>query len=300
MQHKYPISRRTFLLGAASLSLLTGCKTTPQLGQKDAESRLSELEVLSGGRIGVSAMNKANGLSISHRGGERFAMCSSFKWLVAYFMVVQNYPYGLDRKISYTRSDLVTWSPITEPAVDQGGLTILQLCEAAVQMSDNTATNLLVRELGGPEGLTALIREKGDTITRLDRWEPELNENMPGDPRDTSTPNAMTGLMSDLLFGDRSGMNEVALVKEIMMGAKTGDKRLRAGIGEGWIVGDKTGTSSNNQSNDVGFAFTFPTNYTRGRGPVIITSYLNVPDPTSPAMDKLHQEIARVSMAALT
>lgn len=293
-------SRRTFILGSASLVALAGCETTPELSTEDAVSQIAEMELRSGGRLGVSAMNKKTGRAFSHRGDERFAMCSSFKWLLAYFVVTKEYYEGLEREIRFSEADLVSWSPVTEKHVGKGSMTVRALCKAAVEWSDNTATNLLLKDIGGPAALTAKIRETGDTITRLDRWEPELNENLPGDPRDTTTPNAMTALVSNLLFGDRSGFNDVVSVKEMMAGSETGDNRLRAGMGEGWVIGDKTGTSSNNQSNDIAFAMTFPTNYTGMRGPVIITSYLNVENPMSPEVDKLHQEIGRISMAALT
>ena len=290
--------RRTFILSAASLTVLAGCETLPALSKDQSETALAELEAQSGGRIGVSALNKDNGRMVTHRGDERFAMCSSFKWLLGYFIMQRHFPDGLDVKIPYTEDDLVQWSPVTEPALKTGGLTVRQLCEAAIQTSDNTASNLLLKELGGPQGLTALIRGEGDEFTRLDRWEPDLNENAPGDPRDTTTPDAMTSLVSDLLFGPQSAMNETVMVREMMVGATTGMNRLRAGIGEGWVTGDKTGTSSNDQSNDIAFAFAPPT-LLGSKGPVIITSYLNVPDPTAPATDKLHEEIARIVMKSV-
>lgn len=293
-------SRRTFIISSASVLALAGCKTTPELSEADAAAQIAEMELRSGGRLGVSAMNKKNGRAFSHRGDERFAMCSSFKWLLAYFVVMEEYSAGLEREIRFSEADLVSWSPVTKEYVGQGSMSLRALCEAAVQWSDNTATNLLLKDIGGPAALTQMIRETGDTVTRLDRWEPELNENLPGDERDTTTPNAMAALVSNLLFGKRAAFNDVVSVQEMMMESRTGDNRLRAGMGEGWVIGNKTGTSSNNQSNDIAFAKTFPTNYTGMRGPVIIASYLNVENPMSPEVDKLHQEIGRISMAALT
>lgn len=295
-------SRRHFILSGASLPLLTGCKTTPEISLVEAHDLVAALEMRSGGRIGVSARHLGSGRAISHRSEERFAMCSSFKWLLGYFMAVRDHrgEDDLGRILTYTRDDLISWSPVTELAVDGPGLTIRDLCKATIQTSDNTAANLLLRELGGPDGLTRLIRETGDQVTRLDRWEPALNENAPGDPRDTTTPEAMTALMARLLFGEETARNHIAEVREWMMGTTTGDARLRAGISKGWIVGNKTGTSSNNQSNDVGFALTFPTNYTAQKGPVVITSFLNVSSPMAPETDLIHADIARISMQALT
>ena len=297
-------SRRTFIIGATSAPLLTACQSTPELSVKDAEYQLSEMEALVGGRIGVSAMNVRTGRSVSRRGDERFAMCSSFKWLLGYFMAVRANAGqdDLDRIIPYTKKDPVIWSPVTEPAIGGPGLTIRELCKATIQTSDNTAANLLLKELGGPEGFTRLVRATGDDVTRLDRWEPELNENKPNDPRDTTTPNAMTNLVAKLLFGDGSGMNYIVEVKEWMMGTTTGKNRLRAGLGsedKRLVIGNKTGTSENYQSNDVAFAFTFPTNYIGMKGPVVVTSYLNVHEPMSPETDALHAKIGEIARKAL-
>ena len=302
MGSEFKWSRRTFIIGSASLMALAGCESTPEISTDDAVAQLRQLEIQSGGRLGVSAMNMKRGLQVTHRGDERFAMCSTFKWVLAYFMVNETDWAGLERQIPYTREDIVSWSPITEPMLVNGkaSLTLYQLCVAAVQNSDNTASNLLLKEIGGPEGFNERLRKYGDNVTRLDRWEPQLNENKIGDPRDTTTPNAMTDLLSKTLFGKNYGRNENALVREMMMGAETGLNRLRAGLPqEFWVVGDKTGTSENNQSNDVAFAFTFPTNYTGMKGPILISSYLNVDNPTSPETDKLHQEIARICMKGL-
>ncbi len=295
-------SRRTFILSTASLPVLTACKTTPEISIDEAEQELARLESVSGGRIGVSALHVRTGRSFSRRGDERFAMCSSFKWLLGYFLAVKANAGedDLDRVLPITKADLVTWSPVTETAVGGPGLSLRALCEATIQTSDNTAANLLLKELGGPEGFTQLVREMGDNVTRLDRWEPELNENKPGDPRDTSTPNAMTALLAKALFGEDSYWNYIVEVKEWMMGTTTGAGRLRAGMKQDmFVIGNKTGTSSNNQSNDIGFAFTFPTNYTGVKGPVVVTSYLNVENPMAAETDAIHARIGELAMKAL-
>lgn len=293
-------SRRKVLLTGATLPMLTACGATTALKPEEAEAQLSALEAKSGGRIGVYAENLKNGLNISRRADERFAMCSSFKWLlgalIAHKVIADEEDW--DRMIAFSEADLMDWSPVVEPALAKGELSIAELCKGTIQTSDNTAANLLLKELGGPEGFTALIRSYGDEVTRLDRWEPGLNQNKPGDPRDTTTPRAMSGLLAQLLFLRRGGRNDVVRVKEWMLGAETGLSRLRAGISDRYLVGDKTGTSSNNQSNDVAIVYVFPT--MRGTiGPVVISSYLNVPDPMSPETDEIHAEIGRIAMKAL-
>tara|TARA_B100000678_G_scaffold254527_5_gene231762 strand:+ start:12723 stop:13637 length:915 start_codon:yes stop_codon:yes gene_type:complete len=262
---------------------------------RKAQARLSEIEAEIGGRIGVSAVNLDTGFTLTHRGDERFAMCSSFKWLLA-ALVLKQVDAGnlfLEQTVYFTRDDMVPHAPVTESVLGLGYLTVAELCEATVQTSDNPAANLLLRLIGGPEGFTEMLRADGADTTRLDRWEPELNANTPGDPRDTTTPNAMVSLMGYYLFGAGLSGRSADLVKEWMTGATTGLDRLRAGFPDYWISGDKTGTSSNDQTNDVAFAFQPSTPHQ----PVLISSYLNVSDPMT--RDPVHAEIGQLVMKAL-
>ena len=197
-------------------------------------------------------------------------MCSTFKVLAAGAVLKKagpNLDY-LDRRISITESDLVEYSPVTKEHVGAEGLSLRQLCEAAITRSDNTAGNLLLREIGGTAGLTGFARKLGDRLTRLDRIEPSLNEAAPGDPRDTTTPNAMASNLKKLLLGDTLLPAARAQLTEWMIANKTGDERLRAGLPGGWRVGDKTGSGDLGTANDV--AVVWPPD----RAPVIIAVYL--------------------------
>ncbi|MBV7255439.1 class A beta-lactamase [Pacificimonas sp. WHA3] len=256
----------------------------------DPARRFVDLEARAGGRIGVAALDLEGSATIAHRGAERFAMCSTFKWLLGAF-VLQRVEHGaeaLDRVIMVEADDLVFHSPVTKPRAGQG-MRVDELVSATIQTSDNTAANLLLKDLGGPAGFTAMARDAGDAITRLDRLEPALNENVPGDPRDTSTPDAMVKIMAHMLFGGGLGAPSQAILQDWMVGAKTGLNRLRAGLPPTWISGDKTGTSDRNQSNDVAFAIP-PAGSTRG--PVLLVSYLNVPNPMG--VDDVHADIAAI------
>ncbi|WP_460043263.1 class A beta-lactamase [Pseudomonas sp. S2_H01] len=233
------------------------------------EQGLAELERRHGGRLGVAILDTGSQRLIAHRGDERFAMCSTFKALAAAYVLarVDRKEEDLSRVIVYGKDQLVPYSPTTEKHTGEGGLSVGSICEAAVTLSDNTAANLLLDSFGGPPALTAWLRSTGDQVTRLDRREPDLNENRAGDPQDTTTPIAMLQSLRTLILGDvLSGASRDQLIAWLVSNT-TGDKKLRAGLPKGWRVGDKTGSGSNNASNDI--AVIWPPN----RPPLIVTVY---------------------------
>ncbi|RYD87824.1 MAG: class A beta-lactamase, partial [Sphingomonadales bacterium] len=229
-----------------------------------------------------------------HRAQERFAMASTFKWLLA-AGVLKRCEEGLniDAVMYFTPSDLVATSPVTSAqigaATGMGSLSVEQLCDAIVTVSDNTAANLLLVPMFGPEGLTRFLRESGDAHTRLDRQEPELNENKANDPRDTTVPHAMARTLRRLLTTDEV-LNADSRARLIgwMEKASTGLDRLRAGLPVGWRAGDKTGTGGNGAHNDC--CIVWPP----GRSPIVIASYLS--ESSAPNTDKAaaHAAIARI------
>jgi beta-lactamase class A len=236
---------------------------------ESAQEALSALERRHGGRLGVSILEAHSGRRASHREDERFPMCSTFKLLAAAQVLarVDRGEEQLERRIAFGETDLVAYSPVTGKRVGAAGMTVAELCLAAVSRSDNTAGNLLLASLGGPAGLTAFARSLGDSATRLDRIETDLNEARPGDPRDTTTPRAMLENMRLLLLGDVLSPASRARLAEWLVATTTGGGRLRAGLPAGWRVGDKTGTSSNGATNDIAIA------WPPGRGPLLVTAY---------------------------
>lgn len=295
------LSRRGFVASGAGL-VLAGCvgAETPPVSRPMSVKPVSGaafagLESRIGGRVGVAALDTGSGVMIGHRQRERFAMASTFKWLLAAGILKRcEHGMSLDGDYAlYGRADLLPTSPVSERNIDPetgiGRMTLRQMCEAIVTVSDNCAANLLLVPMMGPEGLTRFLRESGDAITRLDRNELELNENAPGDPRDTTTPEAMAQTAARLLTTDDVlNANSRALLTAWMRSASTGLDRLRAGLPADWNAGDKTGTGGNGSHNDVAIAFP------PGRKPILIASYLS--ESTAPNADKAaaHAQIARI------
>jgi beta-lactamase class A len=266
-----PMRRSLLLAGAyaATLAPLGGAPARAAQATDDLQERLQALEQHHGGRLGVLILDTASGRRAGHRVDERFAMCSTFKFLAA-ALVLARADRGeeqLDRRIAYAKDDLVTYSPMTQKHVGAPGMTLAELCHAAITLSDNTAANLLLDSFGGPAGLTAFARNLGDPVTRLDRRETQLNEAIPGDPRDTTSPAAMLDDMRRLLLGDVLSPSSRKRLADWLVANTTGGSRLRAGLPGDWRVGDKTGTSDKGVSNDIAIA------WPHNRAPLLITAY---------------------------
>src|SRR5688572_12752271 len=188
-------SRRRFLLGTlGAVTACGGAKTTPIVVESSVAVRsLPEIEASVGGRLGVFAVDTATGRQLFHRADERFAMASTFKWVLAAAVLasIGKGELSWDQPVPYGASDLLEYAPVARQHVDEGEMTVEALAEAIIVLSDNTAANLLLAKVGGPAGLTKFIRANGDPITRLDRDEPMLNTNLADDPRDTTSPRAM-------------------------------------------------------------------------------------------------------------
>lgn len=265
--------RRDFILAAlASLTrpmAATGASSvTGPL--RPALQELEEIERAVGGRLGVVAVDVHRGRRLAHRADERFPMCSTFKWLLAAQVLsrVDDGVERLERRIPYGPNDLLDYAPVTREHVREGAMTVSAMCAAAVQQSDNTAANLLLTTVAGPSGFTAYLRSMGDPITRLDRVEPLLGGAIPGDPRDTTTPEAMTGNLRRILLGRALSDASRRRLVDWMVGSTTGATKLRSGLPDRWRVGDKTGMGANGSTNDVAIAWPAP------ERPVLIAAYL--------------------------
>ena len=264
------LNRRQIITGAA---VMAGTMGIAPRALALAADPLGAILAETGGRLGLAAIDTGTGQRLMLDAGARYPMCSTFKWILA-AAVLQRVDRGeldLAKMVRFSEADLLDYAPVVKANLAAGALSVEQLCTAAVELSDNSAANLLLPQVGGPQGVTRFIRAGGDQVTRLDRYEPELNIFKPDDPRDTTLPYAMALLMQRVLTDDV--LTEESRDKLIawMVASTTGTKRLRAGLPGDWRVGDKTGTSGAGQFNDVAIAFP------PGRKPILIAAYLDAP-----------------------
>lgn len=292
------IDRRRMLAGLAGSGLLLAhraahAKAAETEGAKFAAA-MRLIESGSGGRLGVAVLDRADGRRWSWRPDELFPVCSTFKFLLA-AAVLARAEHGqerLDRQVPVRSSDIVSNSPFVEKRVG-GTASVAELCEATMIWSDNAAANLLLPSIGGPPGITAFARGLGDRVTRLDRNEPSLGEARPGDPRDTTAPRAMLGCMEQLLLGTTLKPASIKRLAGWLFDNRTGNARLRAGLPDGWRVGDKTGSGLNGTANDIAIAWPL------GRPPVLIASYLTGSSLEGDALNAVHARVAREVVATV-
>jgi beta-lactamase class A len=281
--------RRTFLAGL--VATLTPLRAQAQPSAEErlnvASKRLAAIEARRGGRLGVFVRDTGSGASIEHRADERFPMCSTFKLLAAAAALkrVDESAERLDRTIAFGPSDLLDYAPIAKAHVTEGAMTLADLCAAAIDWSDNTAANLVLQAIGRPPGFTQFAHSLGDNVTRLDRNEPSLNEALPGDPRDTTSPRAMADDMQKVLLGDALSDASRRQLQTWLIGDKVGDKRLRAGLPPAWRVGDKTGSGERGSTNTI--AIIWPP----GRAPLIATVYYTESSEPMDARNAIHKEV---------
>jgi beta-lactamase class A len=279
-------TRRRFLLSGLGVALggtiPSACAPPPRavgaFGGPGAQSlsplpEVAALEARAGGRLGVTFLDVATGRRAGHRGGERFAMCSTFKLPLAAIVLkrVDEGVLTLDRTVAFGQADMTNHAPVSSLHLAAGRMSVGLMAEAIQTTSDNPAANLLLRLIGGPEAMTAALRALGDPVTRIDRYEPLMNLVGADDPRDTTTPAAMAATLRVMLTEGWLSPEKTRLLLDWMIATRTGLKRLRAGLPEGWRAGDKTGTGDApglmDKYNDV--AIVWPP----GRGPLIVTAF---------------------------
>lgn len=292
------MQRRRFVgttLGAIIAGLSAPVWAKPAGGPKQdtrvraIEAELAAIEQGVGARLGVAIHDLETGLRTGRRCSERFPMCSTFKLMLAASVLarVDRRQEELERRIVFGADRIEQYAPVTRQHVGAPGMSVAELCDAAVTMSDNTAANVLLDTIGGPPGFTAFMRGLGDTVTRLDRTEPTLNTATPGDPRDTTTPVAMLGSLRKVLLGD--ALSPAARAQLLAWGAgnRVGDARLRAGVPRDWRVADKTGTGERGTTNDIGIL------WPQDRAPILVTVYLTETDAPDRAREAAIADVAR-------
>jgi beta-lactamase class A len=253
------LSRRRALIGGLAFAAAAACPTWPVLADPaeplpSIQDRIAALERRHNAYVGLFAVDIDGDRSITHRGQEPFAMCSTFKGYASarVLQMVEQGELSLDQQVFVDPTAIVANSPRTAPRAGRD-MTLDELCQAALQVSDNTAANLLLKTIGGPPAITAFARSIGDPSTRLDRWETELNSAIPGDPRDTSTPAALGGGYRSLLTGDALAPLQRQQLEDWMRANQTSS--MRGGLPPGWDSADKTGSGDYGSTNDIGVAY---------------------------------------------
>ena len=279
--------------------LWAGCTSGPEYPESTnailGDEVLEGIEQRVGGRLGMALFDDTGTQLRSYRGDERFAMCSTFKLPLGAAVLenVEDGSFALDDAIAFGADDILEYAPVVSERVSDGEMTVAELAEAASTVSDNSAANLLLAQIGGPEGLTAFFRRHGDDVTRLDRTEPTLNENVSGDPRDTTTPVAMAGLVQHLVLGDGLEPASREMLAGWTIASTTGLRRIRAGLPEGWRAGDKTGTCWT-AYNDV--AIVWPTE----SDPFVLVIYIDRPEATPRLVNQAFAEIGELAASYMT
>jgi beta-lactamase class A len=249
--------------------------------------KFEQLEKEYDARLGVYAIDTGTKETVEFRENERFAYTSTFKALAAAVLLKQNPISMLEEIRTFTNEDIVTYSPITEDFVNKG-MSLGKIAEAAMQYSDNTAGNLLFEELGGPDGFEKALRESGDTITMVDRIEPDLNGAIPGESRDTSTPKALATTLEVFGISEYLPTDKQEIFTNWLKGNTTGDSLIRAGVPESWEVGDKSGAGGYGTRNDI--AIVWPPN----REPIIIAIMSSRNEEKASFNDELIAKAAKV------
>ena len=269
------IARREFLASAIAAAVATTIAMTIASGAHaaTADKALKRIRERVGGRLGVHALDSQSGKRWGLDDNSRYAMASTFKLPLAAALLwqVDRKAFTLEHSLAIKKVDLLPNSPAVEAKLVAGmdAMTVGELCRAVVTQSDNAAANVLLNGMGGPPALTTFFRTLGDEITRLDRQEPALNQNVPGDQRDTTTPRAMVDSMLSMFTQDVLTIPSRALLIDWMIASRTGLDRVRAGLPKSWNPGDKTGTGENGAFNDLVIA------YPPNRRPVFVAVYMS-------------------------
>lgn len=283
------MTRRTMALGVPALLCW------PAFARTAGADPIAAYERATGGRIGVHAVNVRTGKTLAWRAGERFIMCSSYKASLAAFVLarVDRGEERLDALVPYTARDTADlWGPVAKENLSKGAMTVEAMCKAAVEISDGVCANMLMARSGGPPALTAFLRSIGDTVTRVDHYEPALDRVPSGGPADSTTPAAMAATLQKVVLGDVLSDRSKTLLTRWLIGNQT-NPRLRGGLPESWRIGNKTGHSGRDMAGDIAVAWSTPDT------PIVVAVYTRGGTPTERQFDRAFAGIGRLVVSTL-
>ncbi|MCZ8495061.1 class A beta-lactamase [Priestia megaterium] len=263
-----------------------------QRQETKSDQEFAKLEDKYDANLGVFALDTGTNKTVTYHSDERFAYASTHKALAVGALLQQKSIEDLNERIFYTRDDLVNYNPITEKHVDTG-MTLRELADASLRYSDNTAGNLILQQLGGPDGFKEALENIGDDVTLPERFEPDLNEVNPGETHDTSTPRALASSLQTYVLGGALPEDKRALLTDWMKRNTTGDALIRAGVPKSWEVADKTGAGSYATRNDI--AILWPP---KG-DPIVLAILSNRTGKDAEYNDKLIAEAAKQALKTL-
>ncbi|MGF9832583.1 class A beta-lactamase [Bacillus anthracis] len=283
-----------------SCATLIGCSNSNTQSEPPKQAKqentvnhsFAKLEKEFDAKLGIYALDTDTNQTVTYQSDERFAYASTHKALAVGVLLQKKSIEDLNQRILYTREDLVNYNPITEKYVDTG-MTLKELADASLRYSDNTAQNLILKQLGGPSEFKKSLIEIGDTVTNPERFEPELNEVHPGETHDTSTPKALATSLQAFALGDVLSTEKRNLLIDWMKRNTTGDNLIRAGVPGGWEVADKTGSGSYGTRNDI--AIIWPPN----KKPIVLTILSNHDKEDAKYDDKLIAEATKIVLNTL-
>lgn len=288
---------RFAIFALIGIFLITGCgKEEKQLSAAKSASAsdttFAQLERDYSAKLGVYAFDTETNKEVLYRADERFLYCSTSKALLAGIVLQKNSLEQLKQVVKYSQDDILSYAPVTKEHVEQG-MTLEEICIAALRFSDNTAANLLFKHIGGPAGFKSALNRLGDNITEPVRLEPHLNEVIPGDKSDTSTPRQLAIDLQAYTTGNVLTEDKRKMLIEWMTGNATGKKMIRAGAPADWIVADKSGSGSYGTRNDI--AIVIPPN----RKPIIITILSTHAEKEAKYDDQLIAQAAKIIFESL-
>lgn len=285
------LTRRTLMLTGFAFagSALALSQAQAEALPDAVANALRSAEEQLGARTGLAVLRTDGTPLWMHHANEAFAFNSTFKAFAAAAVLsrVDAGQDSLDRLIRFSPDEIVTYSPVTEARLDSG-MTLGEICEAALTTSDNTAGNLMLDAVGGPEGFTAFMRQSGDTVSRLDRWETDLNEAAPGDPRDTTSPEAAAESLRRFLFGNLLSEPSRALLRQWLEGNQVGGPLFRAALPDGWQIADRTGAGGYGSRSIIAAI------WSPGGAPVVAALYLT---QTDASMEERNTAVAAIGAA---
>lgn len=284
------------ILTLTALFSVVGCSKKEGDALKDEVSQNTEiyydeefekLECKYNAKLGVYALDTETNTEIAYNAEERFAYCSTFKALAAGAILEKYSIEDLDKVIQFSQEEVLSHAPVAKYKVSTG-MTIEEICEAAVRQSDNTAANLQFDLIDGPEGFKKSLNNLGDSVTEPSRKETELNEATPGDIRDTSTPKQLAIDLKEYATGEVLSKEKQKIFIDWMSNNATGDELIRAGAPKDWVVADKSGAGSYGTRNDI--AIVMPPN----RKPIFIVVMSKKDGKDEEYNNKLIEEASKI------